>query len=58
MSAQPVIHLRAVLEPEIPVCRGEMSEGDTLGGEREGDCPRCLGIRNGNSIRSYRVTRS
>jgi hypothetical protein len=48
-----VIHLRAVLAPEIPVCRGEIGPSDRLGEEREGDCPECLAIRSGRGVRIY-----
>lgn len=48
-----VIHLRAVMEPEIPVCRGEMGPADRLGEEREGDCPQCLAIRSGKHVKIY-----
>lgn len=48
-----VIHLRAVMEPEVPVCRGGVAASDRLGEEHEGDCPDCLGIRAGRGVRVH-----
>lgn len=48
-----VIHLRAILDQEMPVCRGGVGPNDRLGEEREGDCLDCLAIRAGRDLRVY-----
>ena len=48
-----VVHLRAVLDPDVPVCRGDLGPTDRLGEEREGDCPTCLAVRAGRGLRIY-----
>ena len=49
-------HMRAILDPDVPVCRGEMADGDLLGRDREADCDECFAVRGGKWIHSIKRT--